>query len=184
MNFKSLLFFRRILLDGKQQLHKGAICDHHLAESSLIRWKRSYAYSQFTSVAFHPTATELEKESSFKWKHFDSQSCAEQEKHVAVINLWTRKYLKNRKLGIWNAKDQSPGARSIQPKFPEIPVQTSMDRFGPTGKVSKKMVHLLRWSPFPGRTGLNFGWMDRAPEFLSNVPPLRRQCRPTADYCF
>ena len=29
------------------------------------------------------------------------------------------------------------GARSIQPKFPEISVQNSMDRFGPTGKVSK-----------------------------------------------
>ena len=28
-------------------------------------------------------------------------------------------------------------ARSIQPKFPEISVQNSMDRFGPTGKVSK-----------------------------------------------
>ena len=27
-------------------------------------------------------------------------------------------------------------ARSIQPKFPEISVQNSMDRFGPTGKVS------------------------------------------------
>ena len=53
-------------------------------------------------------------------------------------------------------------ARSIQPKFPEISVQNSMDRFGPTGKVSKKQVHLLRWSSFPGRTGLNFGWMDRA----------------------
>ena len=37
-----------------------------------------------------------------------------------------------------------------------------MDRFGPNGKVSKKQVHLLRWSSFPGRTGLNFGWMDRA----------------------
>ena len=37
-----------------------------------------------------------------------------------------------------------------------------MDRFGPTGKVSKKLVHLLRWSSFPGRTGWNFGWMDRA----------------------
>ena len=53
-------------------------------------------------------------------------------------------------------------ARSIQPKFPEISVQNSMDRFGPTGKVSKKRVHLLRWSTFPGRTGWNFGWMDRA----------------------
>ena len=29
--------------------------------------------------------------------------------------------------------------RSIQPKFPEISAQTSMDRFGPTGKVSKKL---------------------------------------------
>ena len=38
-----------------------------------------------------------------------------------------------------------------------------MDRFGPTGKVSKKQVHLLRWSSFPGRTGLNVGRMDRAP---------------------
>ena len=53
-------------------------------------------------------------------------------------------------------------ARSIQSNFPEISVQNSMDRFGPTGKVSKKRVHLLRWSSFPGRTGWNFGWMDRA----------------------
>ena len=37
-----------------------------------------------------------------------------------------------------------------------------MDRLGPTGKVSKKRVHLLRWTNFPGRTGWNFGWMDRA----------------------
>ena len=48
------------------------------------------------------------------------------------------------------------GARSIQPKFPEISVQNSMDRFGPTEKVSKKRVHLLRWTTFPGRTGWNF----------------------------
>ena len=31
-----------------------------------------------------------------------------------------------------------PRAQSIQPKFPEISVQNSMDRFGQTGKVSKK----------------------------------------------
>ena len=54
-------------------------------------------------------------------------------------------------------QDMTLGARSIRPKFPEISVQNSMDRFGPTGKVSKKRVHLLRWSSFPGRTGLNFG---------------------------
>ena len=54
------------------------------------------------------------------------------------------------------------GARSIQSNYPEISVQNSMDRFGPTGKVSKKRVHLLRWTTFPGRTGWNFGWMDRA----------------------
>ena len=53
-------------------------------------------------------------------------------------------------------------ARSIQPKFPEISVQKSMDRFGPTEKVSKKLVHLLRWTTFPGRTGLNFGWIEPA----------------------
>ena len=50
-------------------------------------------------------------------------------------------------------------ARSIQPKFPEISVQNSMDRFGPTGKVSKKRVHLLRWSSFPGRNRLEF-WLN------------------------
>ena len=50
-----------------------------------------------------------------------------------------------------------PWAQSIQPKFPEIMVQNSMDQFGPTGKVLKKLVHLLRWPSFPGRTGLDFG---------------------------
>ena len=29
-----------------------------------------------------------------------------------------------------------------------------MDRFGPTRKVSEKLVHLLRWTTYPGRTGL------------------------------
>ena len=53
-------------------------------------------------------------------------------------------------------------ARSIQPKFPEISVQNSMDRFGPIGKVLKKRDHLLRWTSFPGRTGPIDGWMDRA----------------------
>ena len=68
--------------------------------------------------------------------------------------------------GGWSSAEkffkQNYSARSIQPNFPEISVQNSMDRFGPTGKVSKKQVHLLRWSSFPGRTGWNFGWMDRA----------------------
>ena len=32
--------------------------------------------------------------------------------------------------------------------------------------VSKKLVHLLRWTTFPGRTGRNFGWMDRAHNHL------------------
>ena len=79
-------------------------------------------------------------------------------------------------------KNARSGARSIQPKFPEISVQNSMDRFGPTGKVSKKRVHLLRWSSFPLRTGWKFGWMDRAPwppvpdlgmtTMLAPMPPL------------
>ena len=59
-------------------------------------------------------------------------------------------------------------ARSIQPNFLGISVQNSMDWFGPTGKVSEKRVHLLMWSSFPGRTGWNFGWMDRALCFLAN----------------
>ena len=68
---------------------------------------------------------------------------------------------------------ERPWARSIQPKFPEISVQNSMDRFGPTGKVWKKRFHLLRWSSFPGRTGWNFGWMDRAPWLqLVTWPPV------------
>ena len=51
-----------------------------------------------------------------------------------------------------------------------------MDRFGPTGKVSKKLVHLLRWSSFPGRTGQNFGCMDRALYFKihNNRPELEK----------
>ena len=40
-----------------------------------------------------------------------------------------------------------------------------MDRFGPTWKVSKKLVHLLRWSSFPGRTGLIEKW-----PFHSTIP--------------
>ena len=50
----------------------------------------------------------------------------------------------NRKL-VWERPNHR--ARYIQPKFAEISVQNSMDRFGPTGKVSKKLVHL--WSSFP-----------------------------------
>ena len=38
----------------------------------------------------------------------------------------------------WKSKLVKPRARSIQPKFQEISVQNSMDRLGPTGKVSKK----------------------------------------------
>ena len=56
--------------------------------------------------------------------------------------------------------------------FPEFSVQNSMDRFGPSGKVSKKRVHLLRWSSFPGRTGWNFGWMDRAHGFRASTKAI------------
>ena len=49
------------------------------------------------------------------------------------------------------------GTRSIQPNLPEISVQNSMDRFGPTGKVSKKRVHLLSGRfPFNKNSGLKF----------------------------
>ena len=35
-----------------------------------------------------------------------------------------------------------------------------MDQFDPTNQVSKKLVHLLRWTTFSGQTGRDFGWMD------------------------
>ena len=69
-------------------------------------------------------------------------------------------------------------ARSIQPKFPEISVQNSMDLFCPTGKVSKKRVHLLRWTPFPGWTGWNFCWMDRAKRASLLIAPKKPQNPP------
>ena len=34
-----------------------------------------------------------------------------------------------------------------------------MDWFSPTGKVSNKLVHLLRWTTFPGPTGQKF-WLN------------------------
>ena len=53
-----------------------------------------------------------------------------------------------------------------------------MDRFGPTGKVSKKLVHLFRCTSFPDQTGLNLGWMDRAlrivPHMNSHVTLLAK----------
>ena len=74
--------------------------------------------------------------------------------------------------GTWTCKSnalttRSRWARSIQPKFPEISVQNAMDRFGENGKVSKKLVHLLRWTTFPGWSSRNFGWMDHAQEIFS-----------------
>ena len=86
---------------------------------------------------------------------------------IAVHVLLYSKRTRARKRLLRRLGTMRPRARSIQPKFPKISVQNSMDRFGPTGKVSKKLVHLLRWSSFLGRTGMNFGWMDRAPWCLT-----------------
>ena len=52
-----------------------------------------------------------------------------------------------------------------------------MDQLGPTGKVSKKRVHLLRWTIFPGRTGWNFGWMDRVQEVYNGAGLLETLAR-------
>ena len=79
--------------------------------------------------------------------------------HTGHYREYPWAFLLNLDLQIWSSRCW---ARSIQPKFPKISVQNSMDRFGPTGKVSKKLVHLLRWTIFPGRTGRDFGWMDHA----------------------
>ena len=40
-------------------------------------------------------------------------------------------------------------------------------------KSFEKRVHLLRWSSFPGRTGWNFGWMDRAHVHMITVGNIR-----------
>ena len=91
---------------------------------------------------------------------------------LALSAGWRPGAVDRRALTGWMALHLRLRARSIQPKFPEISVQNSMDRFGPTGKVSKKRVHLLRWTSFPGRTRWNFGWMDRA------LRPQRNPCGP------
>ena len=46
-------------------------------------------------------------------------------------------------------------------KFPEISFQTRWIGSVQPEKFRKKLVHLLRWTTFPGQTGQNFGWMDR-----------------------
>ena len=56
-------------------------------------------------------------------------------------------------------RKQTQRARPIQPKFPEISVQNSMDRFGPTGKDSKKKINLLRWTIFPARSEIVVEWI-------------------------
>ena len=63
------------------------------------------------------------------------------------------------------------GARSIQPKFPEISVQNSMDRFGPTGKVSKKPFEVDQFSR-----------SDRLEFWLNGSPPLALGLRPRARF--
>ena len=66
------------------------------------------------------------------------------------------------RLAIWAWLVGNYRARSIQPKFLEILVQNSVDPLGPAGKVSKKLVHLLRSTTFASRTGQNFGCMNCA----------------------
>ena len=55
-----------------------------------------------------------------------------------------------------------------------------MDRFGPTGEVSKKRVHILRWTTFPGGTGILVEWI--AP--TSPTPPRSETFRDLKYFCF
>ena len=76
------------------------------------------------------------------------------------------------------------GARSIQSKFPEILVQNSKDRCG--SRVSRKLVHLLRWTTFPGRTGRKF-WLNGLRSQKSGPKPFftplpRRPPLPSRNY--
>ena len=63
----------------------------------------------------------------------------------------------------------STGAWSIQPKFPQISVQNSMDRFGPTRKVSKKqnVDHFSRSDQSDWKMTIPF---KRSDSFLFPVP--------------
>ena len=61
----------------------------------------------------------------------------------------------------WGAIHSTKISGNLGPKPGADYCQNSMDRFVPTRRVSKILVHLLRWTTFPGRTGRNFGWMDR-----------------------
>ena len=77
-------------------------------------------------------------------------------KSLKSSHYYVFKWDRKEKLYSYICKKKKYMTLSIQPKFPEISVQNPMDQFGPAGKVSKKLVHLLRWTTFPGRTGLNF----------------------------
>ena len=69
-------------------------------------------------------------------------------------------------------------ARSIQPNFPEISVQNSMDRFGPTGKVSKNGSTFWGGPLFPvGPVGILVEWI--APRVCTGgtTPPQSGHCR-------
>ena len=44
-----------------------------------------------------------------------------------------------------------------------------MDLFSPTGKVSKTLVHFLRWTTFPGGIGILVEWI--APYILAAFSP-------------
>ena len=50
------------------------------------------------------------------------------------------------------------GGDPFNQNFRKISVQNWMDRFGPTGKVSKKLVHLSRWTTYLGWTGPPENW--------------------------
>ena len=56
-------------------------------------------------------------------------------------------------------------------------VQNAVDRFGPTTKVSKKRVQLLRWTTFPGRTVVFLDYTMKmtveAPVYFSIVLSLK-----------
>ena len=130
----------------------------------------SHLYSFFSLLSSHPVrCNELERCESqrtvpIKWltpekllldrRHFGKERF---RTWWECLSAFTRIITAGQLSPVTVVRESSRRARSIQPKFPEISVQNSMDRFGPTGKVSKKRVHLLRWSSFPGRTGWNFG---------------------------
>ena len=83
-------------------------------------------------------------------------SCGNKNKHREEKMVWQIEVLYS--LGLWRKLLGTIHSTKISGNFgPKLNGLVRSNR-----KSFEKMVHLLRWTTFSGRTGLNFGWMDHA----------------------